>query len=103
VYDLTEVALPEVTEACTAAAAEGGDGYACDYPADVLYKAFGADLQTRAPEAFAFLSALSYDNASQEGIAKGIDVDGQDPVAAAQAWVDANNAVWQPWVDAALG
>jgi len=103
VYDLTEVALPEVTGECTAAAAEGGDGYACDYPADVLYKAFSADLQTKAPEALAFLSAMSYDNASQEGIAKGIDVDGQDPAAAAQAWVDANSAVWQPWVDAATG
>lgn len=103
VYDLTEVQLPEVTEECTAAAAAGGDGYACDYPEDVLFKAFSADLETRAPEAFAFLSAMTYDNASQEQIAKGIDVDGQDPAAAAQAWVDANDAAWQPWVDAALG
>lgn len=103
VYDLTEVALPEVTEECTAAAAAGGDGYACDYPEDVLYKAFNADLETRAPEAFAFLSAMNYDNASQEEIAKGIDVDGMDAAAAAQAWVDANADVWQPWVDATLG
>jgi glycine betaine/proline transport system substrate-binding protein len=103
VYDLTEVQLPEVTEECTAAAAGGGDGYACDYPEDVLYKAFSADLQTKAPEAFAFLSAMSYDNLTQETIAKAIDVDGEDPAAAAQAWVDANSAVWQPWVDAALG
>lgn len=103
VYDLTEVALPEVTEECTAAAAAGGDGYACDYPEDVLYKAFNADLETRAPEAFAFLSAMNYDNLTQEQIAKGIDVDGQDPAAAAQAWVDANADVWQPWVDATLG
>jgi glycine betaine/proline transport system substrate-binding protein len=103
VYDLTEVALPAVTDECTAAASGDGDGYACDYPEDVLYKAFNADLETKAPEAFAFLSAMSYDNASQEEIAKGIDVDGMDPAAAAQAWVDANAAVWQPWVDAALG
>lgn len=103
VYDLTEVALPEVTEECTAAAAAGGDGYACDYPEDVLYKAFNADLETRAPEAFAFLSAMNYDNLTQEQIAKGIDVDGQDPAAAAQAWVGANADVWQAWVDAALG
>jgi glycine betaine/proline transport system substrate-binding protein len=103
VYDLTEVALPAVTEECTAAAAEGGDGYACDYPEDVLYKAFSADLATKAPEAFAFLSAMSYDNLTQETIAKGVDVDGQDPAEAAQAWVDANSAVWQPWVDPALG
>jgi glycine betaine/proline transport system substrate-binding protein len=103
VYDLTEVALPEVTQECNDAAAAGGDGYACDYPEDVLFKAFSADLQTKAPEAFAFLSAMSYDNLTQETIAKAIDVDGDDPAAAAQAWVDENSAVWQPWVDAALG
>jgi len=103
VYDLTEVALPEVTEECTAAAAAGGDGYACDYPPDVLFKAFSADLESKAPEALAFLSAMSYENLTQEEIARGIDVDGQDPETAAQAWVEANNAVWQPWVDAALG
>ena len=33
-YDLTEVALPEVTEECTATAStKTGDGYACDYAA----------------------------------------------------------------------
>jgi glycine betaine/proline transport system substrate-binding protein len=46
---------------------------------------------------------MSYDNLTQETIAKAIDVDGDDPAAAAQAWVDENSAVWQPWVDAALG
>lgn len=102
VYDLTEVQLPPVTPECEEAAAAGGDGYACDYPEDVLYKAFNADLESRAPEAFAFLSAMSYDNLTQETIAKAIDVEGEDPAAAAQAWVDANPDVWQPWVDAAL-
>jgi glycine betaine/proline transport system substrate-binding protein len=102
-YDLTEVALPEVTEECTAAAStKTGDGYACDYPPDVLYKAFNADLGSRAPEASAFLSAMSYENAAQEEVAFAVDVDGQTPEEAAQAWVDANLDIWQPWVDAAL-
>jgi glycine betaine/proline transport system substrate-binding protein len=102
-YDLTEVALPEVTEECTAAAStKTGDGYACDYPPDVLYKAFNADLGSRAPEAFAFLSAMSYENAAQEEVAFSVDVDGETPEEAAQAWVDANQDTWQPWVDAAL-
>ena len=102
-YDLTEVALPEVTEECTAAAStKTGDGYACDYPPDVLYKAFNADLGSRAPEASAFLSAMSYENAAQEQVAFSVDVDGEKPEEAAQAWVDANQDTWQPWVDAAL-
>jgi glycine betaine/proline transport system substrate-binding protein len=102
VYDMTEVQLPEVTDACIDAATNNkGVGYDCDYAPDVLYKAFSSDLQSKAPEAFAFLSALSYDNTSQEEVAYAIDQDGKSPEEAAQAWIDANQDVWQPWVDAA--
>jgi len=102
VYDMTEVQLPAVTPECEDAAANNkGVGYACDYAPDTLYKAAAADLQDRAPTAFAFIQAMNYDNASQEQVAYAIDQEGQTPEAAAQAWVDANQAVWQPWVDAA--
>jgi glycine betaine/proline transport system substrate-binding protein len=102
-YDMTEVELPAVTDECLDAALNNeGDGYACDYAEDVLYKAFTAGLQEKAPAAFGFLSAMSYENSAQEAVAFAIDVDGEDPAAAAQAWVDANQSVWQPWVDAGL-
>jgi glycine betaine/proline transport system substrate-binding protein len=102
-YDMTEVELPAVTDECADAALNNdGDGYACDYAEDVLYKAFSADLADKAPAAFSFLSAMSYENSAQEEVAYAIDVDGTAPDAAAQAWVDANQAVWQPWVDAGL-
>jgi glycine betaine/proline transport system substrate-binding protein len=95
------VQLPEVTPACTAAAADDTTKYACAYPEDDLYKAFNADLQTDAPAAFAFLSAMSYTNDDQNAIALDIN-DGMTPEAAAQKWIDANPDVWQPWVDAGL-
>jgi glycine betaine/proline transport system substrate-binding protein len=102
IYDMTEVQLPEVTDACIDAATNNeGVGYACDYAADNLFKAAAADLQDRSPEAFAFIQAMQYDNASQEEVAYAIDVDGKTPAEAAQAWIDANPDVWQPWVDAA--
>lgn len=104
VYDMTEVELPEVTDACLdAAAKKNGDGYACDYAPDVLYKAFNADLETKAPAAFAFLSAMSYENGDQEQIAFSIDQDGLTPEEAAQQWVDENSDTWQAWVDAGMG
>ena len=65
-YDLTAVELPAYTEECGQAAADETGGYACEYPEDVLYKAFNEDLQTKAPAAFEFLSAMSYDNDEQE-------------------------------------
>ena len=100
-YDLTMVQLPEVTPECEQAAADGTDAYACAYPEDDLYKAFNQDLQTKAPAAFAFLSAMSWTNDDQNVVALGIN-DGQDPADAAQEWIDQNPDVWQPWVDAGL-
>jgi glycine betaine/proline transport system substrate-binding protein len=100
-YKLTMVQLPEVTSACEAAASDNADAYACAYPEDDLYKAFNADLQSRAPAAFAFLSAMSYTNDDQNSI--GLDISNKmDPEEAAQKWIDANPDVWQPWVDAGL-
>jgi glycine betaine/proline transport system substrate-binding protein len=100
-YDLTMVQLPEVTPECEQAAADGTDAYACAYPQDDLYKAFNQDLQTKAPAAFAFLSAMSWTNDDQNVVALGIN-DGQDPADAAQEWIDQNPDVWQSWVDAGL-
>jgi glycine betaine/proline transport system substrate-binding protein len=100
-YDLTMIELPEVTPACEDAALNDADKYACAYPQDDLYKAFNADLETRAPAAFAFLSAMNYSNDDQNGIA--LDINNKmDPAEAAQKWIDANPSAWQPWVDAGL-
>ena len=100
-YDLTMVELPEVTPECEQAAAENADAYACAYPQDDLYKAFNADLETKAPAAFAFLSAMQYTNDDQNVIGLGIS-NGDDPEKAAQDWIDENPDVWQSWVDAGL-
>ena len=100
-YDLTMMKLPEVTDQCTKDAADNPDAYACGYPQDVLYKAFNENLQTKAPAAFAFLSAMQWTNDMQNGVAADIH-DGMDPQDAAQKWVDANPTVWQPWVDAGM-
>ena len=101
-YQLTMVKLPDVTQACTDAATNNnGKGYACAYPQDDLYKAFTQNLQTKAPQGFALLTAMSYTNEDQNTI--GLDIsNGMTPEAAAQKWIDANQAKWQPWLDAAM-
>ena len=100
-YDLSMIQLPAVTDACTQAASDDPNAYACAYPQDDLYKAFNDQLQTRAPAAFALLSAMNYTNDDQNSI--GLDINnGMDPEAAAQKWMDAHPDVWQPWVDAGL-
>ena len=95
--DLTEVALPEVTDECLASAAAADGGYACDYAADPLYKAASAELETKNPAAFAFLQKLMLTTEQQSEIAGYIDRDGMDPGAAAQKWVDENPDVVAAW------
>jgi glycine betaine/proline transport system substrate-binding protein len=97
-YDLTEVALPEYTEACAEAAAGDGEGYNCDYPEDVLYKALNEELGTSDPVAFEFLSNMTYTNEEQEEIAHLIDVDGMAPEEAAAQWVGENEDIWSAWL-----
>jgi len=100
-YQMTMMELPKVTSACSNDAANNPDAYACGYPPDALYKAFSDQLATKAPAAFALLSAMQWTNDEQNGVAADIH-DGMDPQDAAQKWVDANQSTWQPWVDAAM-
>jgi glycine betaine/proline transport system substrate-binding protein len=100
-YDLTMVQLPDITPACEDAAANDVSKYACGYAPDPLYKAFSADLQTKAPAAYALLKAMTWTNDDQNGVALDIS-EKMDGSAAAQKWLDANPTAWQPWVDAGL-
>jgi glycine betaine/proline transport system substrate-binding protein len=100
-YELTMVELPAITPACEDAAANDVSKYACGYAPDPLYKAFNADLEAKAPAAFALLKAMSWTNDDQNGV--GLEIaDGTDGTDAAQTWLDANPDVWQSWVDAGL-
>jgi glycine betaine/proline transport system substrate-binding protein len=95
--------LPPYTDECGAIAAEDPDaavGYGCDYAEDVLYKAFSAELETKDPAAFAFLSSFNWTDVDQNEVALQIQ-EGTDPSEAAQSWMDANPYVWQAWLPTA--
>ena len=100
-YQMTMMQLPKVTPQCTQDAAKNASAYACGYPEDDLYKAFSDQLATKAPAAFAMLSAMQWTNDAQNGVAADIE-SGMKPQDAAAKWVDANQSVWQPWVDAGM-
>ncbi len=95
-YELTRVALPDYTDECYATAESGG--VACDYPADNLFKIFWPGLQEAAPEAYALLKAMQYSTEDQIGMIAAVELDGLSVEDAAQAWIDANGAVWQSWL-----
>jgi glycine betaine/proline transport system substrate-binding protein len=95
---LTEVKLPDVTDECLASAAAADGKYACDYPADPLYKAASAKLEAKNPAAFAFLSKLQLTTEQQNEIAAMVDSDGMTAADAAKAWVDANPDIVAGWL-----
>jgi glycine betaine/proline transport system substrate-binding protein len=96
--DLTEVKLPDVTDACLASAAAADGGYACDYAPDVLYKAASAALETKNKAAFDFLSKFQLTTEQQSEIAGYIDRDGMAPAAAAEKWVTDNPDIVTAWL-----
>ena len=95
---LTEVKLPDVTDECLASAAAADGKYACDYPADPLYKAASAKLEAKNPAAFAFLGKLQLTTEQQNEIAAMVDSDGMSAADAAKTWVDANPDIVAGWL-----
>lgn len=97
-YDLTEVALPEHTEECYAAAESGGVN--CDYPSDVLFKIFWAGLAEAAPDAYTVLKNMNYSTEEQIKMVAAVDTDGKTAEEAAREWLAANESTWQAWLPA---
>ena len=98
---LTQVKLPDVTDACLASAKAADGKYACDYPVDHLFKAASVKLQTKNPAAWKFLSKISLTTDQQNAIAAMIDGKGKQgmtPADAAAAWVAANPDIVAGWL-----
>ncbi len=95
-YDLTAVKLPDYNEDCYAKISEGGVD--CDYPDDVLFKVAYTGLKDEDPDAYTFLKNMSYTNDDQIAMIAQVDSGEATAEEAAQAWVDANEAVWKTWL-----
>jgi glycine betaine/proline transport system substrate-binding protein len=94
---VTHVTLPPYTTGCD----KDPKKVACDYPPYHLNKVVRTAWATSGSPSVAFVKAFSWTNEDQNSVAESIAKDGLSDDAAAQKWVDANQAKWQPWVDAA--
>ena len=95
---LTQIKLPDVTDACLASAAAKDGKFACDYPVDHLFKAASAKLEAKNAKAFALLSKIQLTTDQQNEIASMVDGDKMTPEAAATKWVAANPAIVAAWL-----
>ncbi len=99
-YKLVTVKLPAISKQCEVSAADTGkDGkYACDYPTDHLMKAISAKLKAKNAAVFAFLQRMKWTSVDQNTVTSYKNQDGLTMEAAAQKWVDANQATVNSWV-----
>ena len=72
----------------------------CINPPEV-HKILWKDFEGKWPAAYAFLQKFEMDAAEQQKMMLAIDKNGEDLDAVTKAWIDANQATWEPWIKAA--
>jgi glycine betaine/proline transport system substrate-binding protein len=97
------VEFPAWEEGCDTDPAVGPNPAAtwdCGNPADGYLKIAAWDgMPDKWPTAYRILQQVNFSNAQIAEMAKLVDIDGMDPEEAAVAWLEANEEVWQPWLE----
>lgn len=93
-YDLVQVEMPDWTPDCY----PDGTNYNCGFPTDTVAKLAWPCLKGEFPEAYEFLSRFNMTNHRQNEIVLNLTENDLTVRQAAQEWVDANEAVWRPWI-----
>ncbi len=105
VVDLTNISLPPYEAGCQDDAAVGVNPDAvwdCDWERGYIKKLAWKGLADKWPAAHKVLSAYTLRNEDQIPMMNAIDQDGKKLEDVVSAWIDANEAIWKPWVDAAM-
>lgn len=105
VVDLSNVKLPPYQKGCEDDASVGVNPNAtwdCDWERGYIKKLAWSGMAEKWPAAYKLLSAYTLRNEDQIPMMNAIDQDGKKLEAVVSAWVDANQAIWKPWVDAAM-
>lgn len=93
-YNLVQIEMPAWTSDCY----PDGTNYNCGFPTDAVAKLAWPGLKDEFPEAYEFLSRFQMTNAQQNEIVLNLTENDLTVRQAAQEWVDANEAVWRPWI-----
>ena len=97
------VNFPEWVEGCDTDPAVGpvpDKTFDCGNPANGYLKiAAWEGMKEKWPTSYAALQKVTFTNAQIAEMAKLVDIDEMEPEDAAQAWLDANEAVWKPWTE----
>lgn len=104
-FDAEFVNLPKYDPACIEDRSWGINPektYDCAWYSGKVRKLVWSGMKDKWPAAHRLLKSLTVTNGIQIPLMKAIDVDGVPLEKAINDWLDANGAVWKPWVEAAL-
>lgn len=104
-FDLKRILLDGDGEGCvkaTAAAIETRKSFDCVGGTIEIAKLAWPGLEGKWPAAYRFLKSYQITNAWQGKMAKAVETEDRKAKDVAREWVDQNEAIWKPWVDAAL-
>ena len=76
-------------------------GSACGFQQASVDKIVNKDVATKWPGAYKLMEMISIDNAAQNALMLEIDNKGRKLEEVVAEWIDANEATWGPWVEAA--
>jgi glycine betaine/proline transport system substrate-binding protein len=102
--DVGWVDLPKYEPACVDDPSWGPNPDAvndCGVDVAITFKVAWEGLKDKWPAAYEFLKAFQFKAPDQEPMMAAIDERGEDLATVTKAWVDANEAVWKPWVETA--
>lgn len=103
-YGMRAVELPAFDPSCVTDPAWGINKAKlndCYEAAPEIIKVSWSGFDEKWPAAAKVIQQITFTNDEQAPLIKRVDVDGQKLEAVAKEWVDANQAKWQAWVDAA--
>lgn len=103
-FDLKQVQLDPAGEGCAKAKQAGIDthkSFDCSGATLEISKLVWPGLKQKWPAAYRFLQAYKMTNEWQAPLAMAVETENRKPDEVAKAWVDQNEAIWKPWVDAA--
>ncbi|MET2830975.1 ABC transporter substrate-binding protein [Mesorhizobium shangrilense] len=103
--NLHMVALPPYFDGCYEDASLGVNPnatYDCDWQRGHVDKLAWIGMKEKWPAAYAFLSQYQMTKEAQVPMLAAVDSKGENLQAVVSKWVDSNESVWKPWVNAAV-
>ncbi len=97
-YDLTEIELPEYSDACYGVDPDVEGTFACDFPAEALYNVARVGFKDESPKVYQFIKNMNLTTAVQQKMIFLIDVEKMNIEQAVRAWMADNENIWRAWI-----